>query len=89
LPYRKAKEPDDEKHVCPLQLDVIERCMVLWTTKNDTVLSPFMGVGSEIYVAVKNKRKGIGIELKTSYYKQAVKIILSIERQNKRESFDL
>ncbi len=81
LPYRKARGRDDEKHICPLQLDVIERCMVLWTAKNDIVLTPFMGVGSEIYVAVKNNRKGIGIELKLSYYKQAVKVMSSIEKR--------
>ncbi len=75
LSYRKGRIANDEKHICPLQLDTIERCMALWTTKNDTVLTPFMGIGSEIYVAVKNKRKGIGIELKTSYYKQAIKNI--------------
>jgi len=73
LPYRKAKEEDDQKHICPLQLDVIERCMALWTTENDIVLTPFMGIGSEAFVAIKNKRKAIGMELKTSYYRQAVK----------------
>jgi len=81
LPYRKGKGINDEKHICPLQLDTIERCMTLWSTKNDIVLSPFMGIGSEIYIAIKNKRKGIGIELKTSYYKQAVRIISSLEKQ--------
>lgn len=79
LPYRKGRESDDEKHICPLQLDVIERCVALWTTKNDIVLTPFMGVGSEVYVAVKNGRKGIGVELKTSYYKQAVKLMQHVE----------
>jgi len=78
LPYRNAKGHEDEKHICPLQLDTIERCMALWSTKDDIVLSPFMGVGSEIYVAVKNKRRGIGIELKTSYYKQAVCVMKNI-----------
>jgi len=87
LSYRKGRESDDEKHICPLQLDTIERCMLLWTTKGDTVLSPFMGVGSEIYVAVKNKRKGIGIELKTSYYKQAIRIISSLGKV--KETLDL
>jgi len=81
LSYRKGKGINDEKHICPLQLDTIERCMVLWSAKNDTVLTPFMGVGSEVYVAVKNKRKGIGIELKTSYYKQAIRIMSSIEKR--------
>jgi len=81
LPYRKGKGKDDEKHICPLQLDTIERCMALWTTKGDTVLTPFMGIGSEVYVAVKNGRKGIGIELKTSYYKQAVRIMSSMKER--------
>ena len=67
-----------------LQLDTIERCMALWSAENDTILTPFMGIGSEIYVAVKNKRKGIGIELKTSYYRQAVKNISCIVK--KREN---
>ena len=72
LPYKKTKEKDDEKHVHPLQLDVIERCLILWSNRGDKVLTPFMGVGSEVYSAVKNGRKGIGIELKPTYYKQAV-----------------
>jgi len=79
LPYRQGRVSDDEKHICPLQLDTIERCMVLWSTKNDIVLTPFMGIGSEVYVAVKNKRRGIGIELKTSYYKQAVRAMKCAE----------
>jgi DNA modification methylase len=77
LPHREGSEPEDEKHVHPLQLDVIERCMELWSTKGDVVLTPFMGVGSEVYVAVKNKRRAIGIELKPSYFRQAVKNIAS------------
>ncbi len=71
LPYKESKEPDDEKHVHPLQLDVIERVVVLRSNLNEIVLTPFMGVGSEVYGAVINGRKGIGIELKSSYYKQA------------------
>lgn len=77
LQHKKAREADDEKHVCPLQIDVIERCIALWSTTDDVVLTPFLGVGSEIYVAVKNKRKGIGIELKPSYFRQAVKNVES------------
>lgn len=73
LPYKAAKEPDDEKHVHPLQLDVIERCVQLWSNPNETVMTPFMGVGSEVYGAVSNGRRGLGVELKSSYYKQAVK----------------
>jgi DNA modification methylase len=72
LPYREAREESDEKHVHPLQLDVIERGIVLWSNPGETVLTPFMGVGSEVYGAVINARRGIGIELKDSYYAQAV-----------------
>lgn len=73
LPFRQAKDGDDTKHICPLQLDVIERSIALWTTKHDIVLTPFMGVGSEVFVAVKNGRRGVGVELKRSYFRQAVK----------------
>ena len=71
LPYKASKEPDDEKHVHPLQLDVIERVIVLRSNPGEIVLTPFMGVGSEVYGAIQNGRKGLGIELKTAYYKQA------------------
>lgn len=73
LPYKASKEPDDEKHVHPLQLDVIERVVVLRSNPGEVVLTPFMGVGSEVYGAVINGRKAIGCELKPSYYKQAVR----------------
>ena len=73
LRYRDAKEPEDEKHVHPLQLDVIERACVMGSNPGETVLTPFMGVGSEVYGAVVNGRRGVGIELKESYYNQAVK----------------
>jgi DNA modification methylase len=73
LPYREARDSEDEKHVHPLQLDVIERCLVLWSNPGENVLTPFMGVGSEVYAAVVNGRRGIGVELKPSYYRQAVK----------------
>ena len=69
---KAAREDADEKHVCPLQLDVIERACVLWSNPGETVLTPFMGVGSEVYGAVLNGRRGIGVELKTSYYRQAL-----------------
>ncbi len=68
-----AREERDEKHICPLQLDVIERCINLWTSPGDTVFTPFLGIGSEAYQALKMHRKAIGIELKESYYNQAVK----------------
>lgn len=70
---KAEKEESDEKHMHPLQLDVIERACVLWSNPGETVLTPFMGVGSEVYGAVLNGRKAIGIELKPSYYRQAVK----------------
>lgn len=73
LPYKPARDAEDEKHVHPLQLDVIERALVLWSNPGETVLSPFAGVGSEVYGAVLNGRRGIGIELKASYYRQMVK----------------
>jgi DNA modification methylase len=75
LPYKKARESDEERHVCPLQLDVIERCLTLWSNPGDAVLTPFMGVGSEVYAAVANGRRGVGVELKASYYRQAVRNI--------------
>ena len=73
LNARSARDPEDEKHLCPLQLDVIERACVLWSNPGETVITPFMGVGSETYGAVLNGRRAIGIELKPSYYNQAVK----------------
>lgn len=76
--FKDATEPEDEKHICPLQLDVIERCIALWSNKGETVFSPFMGIGSEGFQAVKMERKFIGIELKPSYYKTAVKNIKSV-----------
>ena len=71
LPFRDSREDDDEKHVHPLQLDVIDRCVSLWSNPNEVVLTPFRGVGSEVYSPVSQGRKGIGIELKESYFKQA------------------
>jgi DNA modification methylase len=73
LPYKESKDPEDERHVHPLQLDVIERACVLWSNPGEVVFTPFMGVGSECYGAVVNDRKAIGAELKTAYYNQAVK----------------
>lgn len=73
LPYKESRDPDDERHVHPLQLDVIERCVVLWTNPGEVVFTPFMGVGSEVYGAVMNGRRGIGAELKPAYFKQSVK----------------
>jgi DNA modification methylase len=72
LPFRDSKEEDDEKHVHPLQLDVIDRLVELYSNPNEVVLTPFMGVGSEVYSPVSMGRKAIGIELKDSYFKQAI-----------------
>lgn len=83
LPFREAKDEEDEKHVHPLQLDVIERLVELYSNPNETVLTPFMGVGSEVYGAVINGRKGIGIELKESYFRQAVKNMNAVEDDKK------
>lgn len=73
LPYKESKDPEDERHVHPLQLDVIERACVLWSNPGDVVLTPFMGVGSEVYGALINGRRAIGIELKKTYYNQAAR----------------
>jgi DNA modification methylase len=72
LPFRDSKDEDDEKHVHPLQLDVIDRIVELYSNPGELVLTPYMGVGSEVYSPVSLGRKGIGIELKESYYKQAI-----------------
>lgn len=79
LPYKESRDPEDERHVHPLQLDVIERACVLWSNPGETVLTPFMGVGSEVYGAVLNGRRGIGAELKPSYYKQAVRNLANVK----------
>ena len=79
LPYKESRDPEDERHVHPLQIDVIERACVLWSNPGDVVLTPFMGVGSECFGAVMNKRKAIGIELKPSYYRQAVLNLKRVE----------
>lgn len=81
LPFKDSREDDDEKHVHPLQLDVIDRLVYLYTNPNEIVLTPFMGVGSEVYSSVSLGRKAIGIELKESYYKQS---ILNLDQADKR-----
>lgn len=68
LQYHNARDTDDERHICPLQLDVIERCLQLWSIPGDVVLTPFLGIGSEAYMAVKMGRKAVGAELKSSYF---------------------
>lgn len=75
LQYRGGRDEKDEQHISPLQLDVIERCIQLWTNPGDVVLTPFLGIGSEVYSAVDMGRRGIGFELKPSYFKQAIRNI--------------
>lgn len=82
MPYKESRDPDDERHVHPLQLDVIDRACVLWSNPDEVVLTPFMGVGSEVFGAVMNGRKGVGVELKPSYYKQAVKNLAECRRED-------
>lgn len=82
LQYTTARAKDDEKHICPLQLGTIERCIKLYSNPGETVLTPFMGIGSEIYQALKFGRKGIGIELKKSYFNIAISNLQNIEREN-------
>jgi hypothetical protein len=86
LPYRPARDEEDERHVHPLQLDVIERCLILWSNPGERVLTPFMGVGSEVYAAVLNGRLGVGVELKPSYYRQAVKNLAAITLEAQQET---
>lgn len=79
-----ARDEKDQKHICPLQLDVIERAVCLWSKAGDTVLTPFGGIGSEAYVAVRNERKAILIELKDSYFAQAIKNVASAEHKKQK-----
>lgn len=86
LNVKAARDSKDEKHLCPLQLDVIDRVMVLWSNPGETVLTPFMGVGSEVYGALCAGRKGIGIELKPSYYRQAEKNVAAAREGNRDDA---
>lgn len=85
LPYEESKDEGDERHQHPLQLDVIQRSVEMWSNPGDVVLTPFMGVGSEVYGAVSLGRRGIGCELKPSYYRQAVKNLANIQSQANQE----
>ena len=89
LSFKEAADPEDERHCHPLQLDVIERAVVMWSNPGEVVLTPFMGVGSEVYGAVVNGRKGIGIELKESYYRQAIRNLSKIKQAAKEEDPEL
>ena len=86
LQYTTARDEEDERHICPLQLDVIERCVQLWSNPGDTVLSPFAGIGSEGHVAIKAGRRFVGMELKPSYYRIAVKNLTAAEESLKQAS---
>ena len=86
LPFKQTKEEDDEKHVHPLQLDVIDRLVELYSNPDEVVFTPFMGVGSEVYSPVSLGRKAIGIELKDSYFKQAVLNVKEAEKRFKKEN---
>ena len=84
-----ARDAEDEKHLCPLQMDVIERACVLWSNPGEIVLTPFMGVGSECYGAVVNGRKAIGIELKESYFKQAIRYMAEAENHTEQDLIEI
>jgi DNA modification methylase len=88
LNVRMARDQNDERHICPLQLGVIARCVELWTNPGDIVLSPFAGIGSEGYQSILQERKFIGIELKESYYNQAVKYLKTAEKRPKQLVFE-
>ena len=83
-----ARERQDERHICPLALDVIERCLRLWSNEGDLVLSPFAGIGSEGYCAIKMRRKFIGVELKRSYWETAITNLRNAEEEA-RDLFNL
>lgn len=85
LNARAGRGENDEKHICPLQLDTIERAIHLYTNEGDTVLTPFLGIGSEVYQAVKMKRRGVGFELKPSYFDEAKKNVDAAEMMNKQQ----
>jgi len=89
LPFRDSKDEDDEKHVHPLQLDVIDRLVELYSNRGEIVLTPFMGVGSEVYSPVSMGRKGIGIELKESYFKQAIENMKVVNERFKNPQLQL
>ena len=87
LQFRSAREHDDERHICPLQLDVIRRGIQLWTNPGDIVLSPFMGIGSEGFVSLEMGRRFVGVELKKSYFDQAVKNLAMAAREQAQDLF--
>lgn len=86
LPFKEAKDEEDEKHIHPLQLDVIDRCLVLWSNPGEVVESPFAGIGSEPYCAVSHGRRAIGMELKPSYYRQMLKNMATVKDRWKEQA---
>lgn len=89
LQYKSVKDEKDEKHLAPLQLGVCQRAIELWTNPHDTVLTPFLGIGSEAYMAVKMGRKAVGIELKESYFRQAVANVKSVAEDTQGNLFEM
>ncbi|NTF54889.1 site-specific DNA-methyltransferase [Agrobacterium rhizogenes] len=89
LQYRGGRDEKDEQHISPLQLDVIDRCLDLWSAPGETVLTPFLGIGSEVYSAVKLGRKGLGFELKPSYFRQAAKNIAELDQAKTDNLFSM
>lgn len=89
LQYQSAREHEDERHICPLQLDVIRRCIFLWSNPGDVVWSPFMGIGSEGHVALQEKRRFVGAELKASYFGQAVKNLQAASNGKQADLFSM
>lgn len=88
LQYRAARDHKDEQHISPLQLDVIERCVDLWSARGETVLTPFLGIGSEVYAAVDMGRRGIGFEIKDTYFRQAVRNIAELDKPEDQRLFE-
>lgn len=88
LQSKSCREEKDEKHICPLQLSVIRRAIDLWSNPGETVLTPFMGIGSEAYVALERERKAIGIELKSSWFEQAVRNCKEVTNSSTQITFD-
>jgi DNA modification methylase len=87
LNFKAAKDPEDEKHICPLQLDLLQRLILEYSNPGNVVFSPYGGIGSEGYVALKLNRKAILAELKSSYWRQGVKYVREIEQAERQMSF--
>lgn len=87
LQYRAARDNNDERHIAPLQLEVIRRCVELWSTVGDIVMTPFAGIGSELFIAAEMGRKAVGVELKPSYFRQAVKNLTELETVKSQDLF--